>query len=220
MAHTKDIWNTRAQLSICRPRKYNVKFALTIAIHISLALCAANGQIELGFKGGLNLSDVVINNFANPDLEPAYQIKPGFHAGAYFSVDGDKNIGLAGELLYSKKGVKAINNINLHYVVVPLLIRYQVSDVFFLEAGPELGYLVNANSKYGNLNSTWDNKLDLGLDAGLQYRPGKIHCALRFSAGFSSVIRNTGAGANGERVRYLNRVMQLCLGVPIRQLPF
>jgi hypothetical protein len=192
-----------------------------LAFAMCLVRCyAATAQIELGVKGGLNLSDVVINNFANPDLEPAYRIKPGFHSGIYFSVEGDNDVGLAAELLYSNKGVKAINTINLHYVTIPILLRYHFHELFFVEAGPEIGYLVNANSKYGNLNNTWDNKLDLGLDAGLQYRPGKIHLGLRLNAGFSSVIRNTGSGANGERVRYLNRVVQFSLAVPLRQLAF
>jgi hypothetical protein len=192
-----------------------------LTLVVLVALCySASAQIEFGVKGGLNLSDVVINNFSNPDLEPAYQIKAGFHTGVYFSVEGDNAFGLAAELLYSNKGVKAINNINLHYVNVPLLLRYHFHDGFFVEAGPEIGYLVNANSKYGNLNNTWDNKLDLGLDAGIQYRPGKVQFGLRLNAGFTSVIRNTGSGANGERVRYLNRVAQFFIAVPLRQLPF
>jgi hypothetical protein len=196
-----------------------LQLLLWLLIYLAIPICA-NAQIDFGIKSGLNLADVVINNFSNPDLEPAYQIKPGVHAGFYFSVEGDNEVGLAAELLYSNKGVNAINNINLHYVCIPLLVRYHFHDHFFAEAGPEVGYLVNANSKYGNLNSTWDNKLDIGLDAGLQYRPGKIHFGLRFNAGFSSVIRTTSSGINGERVRYLNRVAQISVAIPIKQLPY
>lgn len=177
----------------------------------------AEAQIILGVKGGLNLSDVVLNNLNNPDLEPAYQIKAGIHAGLFAVAEGENDFGLAVELLYSNKGVNALNRINLHYVTVPILLRYHLNERWIGEAGPEIGYLVTANSKYGNLNNTWDNKLDVGLDAGLQYQLGKIYFGLRFNAGFSSVIRNASSSA-GQPVRYLNRVAQFSLAIPIKKI--
>lgn len=180
-------------------------------------LCA---QVQLGVKAGLNVSDVVINNSYDPDVEPAFEMKPGFHAGVFFSADGDEKFGFAIELLYSSKGVRAFEVINLHYVTIPLLVRYHFHEKFFAEIGPEIGYLVNANSRYGNLNSTWDNKMDIGLDGGIQYRLGKIFCGLRFNAGFSSVIRNPSSGPNGDRIRYQNRVAQFSISIPIRELGY
>lgn len=184
------------------------------------AHCLA-AQVQLGVKGGLNISDVVINNSYDPDVEPAFQMKPGFHAGIFLSADGDEQFGFAAELIYSSKGVRALNVINLHYVAIPLLLRYHFHEKFFAEVGPEIGYLVNANSRYGNLNATWDNKLDIGLDGGLQYRLGKINCGVRFNAGFSSVIRNpANASFSGERIRYQNRVAQFSISIPIKELGY
>ncbi|HEY0656064.1 MAG TPA: porin family protein [Chryseosolibacter sp.] len=176
-----------------------------------------NAQMVIGVRGGLNLSDIVLNNLTNPDLEPAYQVKAGLHAGVFVLLDGENEFGLVAELLYSNKGVNALNRINLHYVTIPLLLRYHLNEKWVAEAGPEIGYLVSANSRYGNLNSTWDNKLDVGLDAGLHYRIGKAYVGLRFNAGFLSVIRNA-SGASGEQVRYLNRAVQLSLSLPIKSI--
>ncbi len=183
-----------------------------------LLSCPAWTQVMLGVRSGLNLSDVVINNYNDPDVEPGYDIKPGFHAGVFVTADGESKIGFSAELLYSSKGVRALNVINLHYVAVPLLLRYHLNDKFLAEIGPEIGYLVSANSKHGNVNSTWDNKVDVGLDAGLQYLLGKITIGARFNAGFTSVIRTTASGPNGQRVRYLNRVAQLSIAIPLREL--
>jgi hypothetical protein len=183
-----------------------------------LVINISSAQIYFGMKGGLNLSDVVINNSNDPDVEPAYQIKPGMHAGFFLSARGEKKIGLAAEILYSDKGTKAINTIHLHYVSIPLLVRYQFGDNFFGEAGPEISYLINANSKHGNLNSTWDNKVDLGLDVGAQYVLGKVNLGVRFNAGFSSVIRSTGTSPSGERISYQNRAVQFFVAVPIREI--
>jgi hypothetical protein len=179
----------------------------------------SQAQIIYGIKGGLNLSDVVINNITNPDVEAAYKVKAGLHAGAFVSVDGENDFGLAVELLYSNKGVNALNRINLHYVVIPILLRYKLKEKWTAETGPEVGYLITANSKYGNLNSTWDNKLDLGLVGGLQYQLGKIYLGVRFNAGITSVIR-TAAAASGERIRYLNRVAQLSMAIPLRKIMY
>jgi hypothetical protein len=158
----------------------------------------------------------VINNVNNPDVEAAYKMKSGIHAGVFMTADGENDFGLAAEVLYSNKGVNALNRVNLHYITIPILIRYGLNENWIAEAGPEIGYLVTANSKYGNLNSTWDNKLDVGLDAGLQYKLGKVDLGVRFNAGFSSVIR-TGGGGSNERIRYLNRVAQFSLSIPIRE---
>ncbi|HEY0743968.1 MAG TPA: porin family protein [Chryseosolibacter sp.] len=183
-----------------------------------LTALAADAQISLGVKAGLNLSDVVVNNSYNPDVEPGYQIKAGFHAGMFAAIQGANSLGFAAELLYSSKGVRALNVINLHYVAVPLLLRYHINEKFFGEIGPEIGYLVNANSRHGNLNSTWDNKVDIGLDVGLQYKLGKLSCGLRFNAGFSSVIRNSGTSPQGEPIRYQNRVGQFFIAIPVTEV--
>lgn len=175
-------------------------------------------QIQVGVKGGLNLSDVVLNNIINPDVEDAYRIKAGLHAGVYASVRGANEFGFAIEALYSNKGVIALNPIHLHYVNIPLLLQYHVNEKFLVEIGPEIGYLVNANSKDGNLNSTWDNKLDIGLDAGFQYNVWRIRAGMRFNAGFTSVIRSAASGVNGEQVRYLNRVLQIFVAIPIGEI--
>jgi hypothetical protein len=189
-------------------------FLLILVTH---GLCA---QTHFGMKAGLNLSDVVINNAFDPDVEPAFQMKPGVHAGFFLSVEGSEKFGFVAELLYSGKGVRAFNNINLHYVAFPILLRYHFHEKISAEVGPEIGYLVSANSRYGNLNSTWDNKLDIGLDGGLQYKLGKLLCGIRFNAGFSSVIRNAGSTPGGDRVRYQNRVAQLSLTVPLTELGY
>lgn len=189
-------------------------FLFSVLVH---SVCA---QVQLGVKGGLNVSDVVINNSYDPDVEPSFEMKPGFHAGIFLSADGDENFGLAAELLYSSKGVRALNTINLHYVAIPLLLRYHFHERLFAEVGPEIGYLVSANSRHGNFNATWDNKLDIGLDAGIQYKLGKVLCGLRFNAGFSSVIRNPVSSSTGDRIRYQNRVAQLSLSIPMKELTY
>lgn len=181
----------------------------------------SQAQIDLGFRGGLNVSDIVINNVIDPDAESDFNFKTGVHAGFCAIAEVGTRTGLSAELLYSVKGVRAISNINLHYVTLPVLVRYTLAEKFIAEGGPEIGYLVAARSNYGNIANIYDNNIDLGLDFGLQYLISKdLSLGLRFNAGITSVIRNPAEPSQGEKVRYQNRVLQLSLGYTLYRHQF
>ena len=189
--------------------------AILLFVFLGTAACSL-AQVSAGVKGGLNISDVVINNLIDPDAESGYDLKAGWHVGVFAIADVGTRTSLAAELQYSNKGVHAVTNINLHYVVLPLLVRYSIAGKLIAEAGPELGYMVAAKSKYGNVSNIWNNKIDLGLDMGLQYNIfPDMTIGLRFNAGISSVIEDTPPSAQGEKIRYQNRVLQLSLGYTI-----
>jgi hypothetical protein len=174
----------------------------------------AAAQLSLGIRGGLNLSDVVINNTTdNPDAESDFRMKAGIHAGIFSSVDVGRRTRLSAELLYSNKGVRAINNrINLHYISLPILFEYVITAKWLAEVGPELSYLVVVRSEYGNVSSLWNNKIDIGMDVGIRYSiTSTLSAGLRFNAGFLSVIENGGTNASGEKIRFQNRVLQLSI---------
>jgi hypothetical protein len=177
-------------------------------------------QFSVGVKGGLNISDVVINNVINPDMESGFDLKAGLHAGIFAIAEVGTRTSLSAELQYSNKGVKAITAINLHYVALPLLVRYSFTERLTAEAGPELAYLVAARSKYGNIGNIWNNKIDLGLDLGLQYNLfSKMILGLRFNAGISSVIEDTAPPSpQQEKIRYQNRVLQLSVAYRLLRL--
>jgi hypothetical protein len=174
----------------------------------------AQQLMQYGIKGGLNLSDIVITNYINADVESDFKTKPGLHAGIFATVHISDRIALAPELLYSNKGVTAGNRINLHYISLPLVTQYKVVKKFMVEFGPEIGYLVAARSRLGNVGNTWNNKLDIGLDVGMQCDISEtLGLGIRYNAGFSSVIDSIDdTGSNSipteETIKYQNRVFQ------------
>lgn len=198
-----------------------MKTLWSIALISFLCFHSLGQSIDFGMKGGLNIADIVINNTTtDPDGESDFNLKPGIHAGVFANADVGERVGLGAELLYSVKGVKAINNINLHYVVLPLLVRYSLGEKFIAEAGPEIGYLVATSSPYGNVNSTYDNKLDIGLDFGLQYNiTNDFTLGMRFNAGISSVIKNPQGASQPENAKFQNRVLQISLGYTLFRYP-
>ena len=174
-----------------------------------------NGQTVFGIKGGLNIADIVMTNYINPDVEADLAIKFGMHAGLFVNGMVDERFGMAAELLYSNKGVRSPgSNINLHYITVPLLLRYRLAERIVGEIGPDLGYLFSARSEHGNVSNTYNNKFDLALDAGLELNMARMIFGLRYCVGVFSVrepIRTIGQSGN-EKIKYQNRVLQLSIG--------
>jgi hypothetical protein len=92
----------------------------------------------------------------------------------------------------------------LHYIDVPVLARINAGGLFF-EAGPQVGYLVAANSSIDDGRvptrsySGRDNlrKVDFGYAAGLGYQlPNGPGIGLRYNGGFKNLMNtyeNAGA---------------------------
>jgi len=188
-------------------------------IFLLFAMVGLAQDVSFGIKTGFNFSDIVLNDVVNPDLEADYKTKVGYHAGAFAILQLDKTWGLAAELQYSLKGVNAAGtNINLHYACIPVLLKYSYSKKLRFEAGPEIGYLFLANSKYGNVSQVYNNNLDIGIDLGAEFMLSeKLFLGARFGAGFSSVIEQ-GGQTNPNVIKYQNRVLQLSIGYALGKI--
>jgi outer membrane immunogenic protein len=188
-------------------------YRLTVILYFFLS-SLSHAQTEVGLKGGLNISDIVMTNYIDPDVESELNIKAGLHAGVFLNSMIDEKVGVAGELLYSNKGFRANPNINLHYIAVPLLVQYKLTDHIFAEGGPELSYLFSARSRNGNESNIYNNKFDLALDGGFRFDGPKLAFSLRYSAGFFSVRETSqkyGTSGN-EKIKFQNRVLQMSVG--------
>ena len=177
------------------------------------------GQAVFGIKGGLNLADIVMTNYINPDVESDLAIKAGLHAGVFLDGMVDDRIGMAAELLYSNKGVKGFSNINLHYITLPLLAQYKLTDRLSAELGPELGYMFSAESAFGNVANTYTNKFDLAIDGGFRLDSPRLIFGIRYCAGIFSVREpQESAATPGEKIKYQNRVLQISIGYKLKTI--
>lgn len=188
-----------------------MKFLILLLISLpNLSLA----QIVCGAKGGLNVSDIVMTNYVNPDVESDLGLKLGLHAGVFANGWVNDRVGMAIELLYSDQGVKSINNVHLHYITLPFLVQYKLSERIVGEIGPKFCYLFSATSKYGNMSSTYSNKFDLGLNAGFRFDTQKFILGIRYGAGIFSVKEpiDGGSAPGSEKIKFQNRVLQLSAG--------
>jgi hypothetical protein len=138
--------------------------------------------VDLGVKAGLNFAS--LTDATDLDNKTGYTF--GLFAGIKFS---DK-IGIQGDLLYSAQGV---DDIDLNYVNVPIVLRYFIISKLNVQVGPQFGFVVDDNVKELFGNNLEKKDFDLSGIVGLGYDlPLGFRVEGRYNFGFSEAIDNLG----------------------------
>jgi hypothetical protein len=156
----------------------------------------AQSPINFGVKGGVNLSV----------LSDEYGSDASFATGPHFGGIGQLKLGendegiaqyaLQGELLYSAQGSKYDGGkTTLSYLNVPVMIqRYLFSSGFYLETGPQVGFLLSAKTKDEDGTTNIKSQLksiDFALNFGLGYQFNSgLGINARLSNGLTSVSKD------------------------------
>ncbi|MEX0968003.1 MAG: porin family protein [Bacteroidia bacterium] len=201
-------------------------FIHTLALFLIVSVPAFS-QVNLGAKGGLNLSNLSLNDFSQ-------NMRPGFHAGLYFNIPVYGSGSIQPEVMYSMKGARFTSegkNINarLDYLDIPLLVIFDVSPRLDFHFGPQFSYLAHVNYRCEDreTSETWElndqsnfSSVDIGLALGFEYNFNTFNLGLRYSSGFNSIENDDMAVINGNemiRTGANNSVLQLYLAVPINE---
>lgn len=177
----------------------------------AIAVSSLSFAQQFGIKGGMNVSSLSKDAGLSDQKS-----KIGFNAGVFANIPLAANFSIQPEVLYNDLGSKVdqtttFNNNtftnsysrNLGYISVPVMIQYNATPQFYLEAGPQASFLVNAEDKYkstvnGNSNSntvglkksdfeTFD--LSVGIGAGYYFTP-QLGLNVRYNAGVTDIIKN------------------------------
>ncbi len=173
-----------------------MKLYLNVAIAAILMTATAEAQnVNVGVKGGLNIYNI------NNSNGQKYDNLLGFNLGLVGHIHLAKQLALQPELVYSAQGAKFSDGgvetkIQLGYINVPLLLQYMFDNGFRLQAGPQVGFLVNAKMK--KPNSTIEvkdsyKKVDVGLGAGIGYVNPSTNFGIdaRYNLGLSNINDNS-----------------------------
>ena len=204
--------------------------------NLSLLLCAVmisavtvkNAQAQssprVGFKGGLNLSNLYINN---ADDEKA---RIGWHAGFYTQLFSSEAFAIQPEINFSTKGTGATyandltsvrhkTNFNLSYLDIPVLAVFKLGPAAEIHAGPYWSYLVNAQirNNEGDPDNEFDtidrknfDNWDYGLVGGIGFNLGKgAQLGARYNYGLNPIAASTYAKRRFGDAK--NQVAQLYL---------
>lgn len=110
-------------------------------IFATITSFAQEKVFSMGLKGGFNHS-------WNSDDFPGDAPRNAFHAGAFFNLRLNDHWRLQPETYFSVQGEqdnKNVKNTSLgyNYLVFPIMVQYRFKKRFFIEAGPQIGALLN-----------------------------------------------------------------------------
>lgn len=177
----------------------------------AIAVSSLTFAQQFGAKAGLNVSNLSADN--NVDTNT----KTGFYAGLLMNAPIAEDFSIQPEVLYNSVGAKydygtlGSRTLTLDYITVPVMFQYNLVPQFYLEAGPEFGFLVNAKSKLesGSLSGTQELNKDnfnafnfgVGLGAGFNIT-NNIGVTARYVAGFTDATDESnqefGSNANNK----------------------
>lgn len=155
-------------------------------------------SFQLGIKGGGSLSDFLSTTSTSGT---SYSVQAGWNAGAFVNFWLGNHFAIAPEVLYTTNGagiketstsdganVNVNNNLRLHYISFPVMVKVRFTGGFYLEAGPEVSVNVSSSTWEDQSVRNLTNSAELGAAAGLGYQsPIGLGVSLRYNAGLTTV---------------------------------
>lgn len=181
-------------------------------------------SVRFGIKAGMNVASLS----KDAGLEDQ-KSKIGFNAGVFANIPVAESFSIQPEVLYNQLGAKVEDqytvlgvttkdsySTHLDYVSVPLMFQYNFIPNFYVEAGPEFGFMVGAKEKGDTTvttgstttTSSYSEKIDkdnlntfnfgVGLGAGY-YFTDNIGVTARYTAGVTDVAKDRPSGSDAIR---------------------
>lgn len=160
----------------------------------------AGFNVAFGAKAGLNFA-TVFGDTSDPSL------LVGVHFGGTAELTINKQFAVQPEVLFSTQGssYSKKENIQLNYLLFPIIGKYYIIENLSLEAGPHLGLLLSARDGGENLKKHV-SATDVGFNIGAGYKlKNKINFGLRYSIGLTNINNDSNNKIN-------NAVLQLSAG--------
>lgn len=180
---------------------------------LSNSIFAQDKKVSFGLKGGVNYS-----NLNGGDNKPIV----GFHVGGFTEIKLSNLISFQPELLFSAQGFKLETpirenfddpitirtyTINLNYVNIPLLAKFNITPVFNASFGPQVGVLIMAKNDDGGDIINYYNTIDVAADFGAGLTFSHFVVDARYNLGLTDVQKNQLPGTGNK-----SSVIQLSVG--------
>ena len=185
---------------------------ILVVIFVLIASYSYAQDLKFGVKAGLNLSNVVGDDFEDVDM------KSGLYFGGFLNVPLNDRLSFQPELLYSRQGWKEdavmLGSTNrdlkmkISYLNIPLLVRMGLgsSDKVYFYAGPQIGFFLKAEVEFDDndedAKDAFDS-VDFSLNIGFSFVVGdNMSLDVRYNRGLSNII-------DGGDIKAYNSVFQL-----------
>lgn len=134
---------------------------LLLAMSMLLGVMTSAQELKFGVKAGLNIASITgdYTDYAS-EINPRF----GLHLGGFMEYKFTEKLAFQPELLFSMQGNKysvketyfenntlaleVLTQTNkLHYINLPLLLKYYATPRLSFELGPQLGYMIGGKAK-------------------------------------------------------------------------
>jgi hypothetical protein len=170
-------------------------------------VCAINLMAQglgFGIKAGANISNT---NISSDQYSLDTKSKFGFHGGVFVTFMFSDKLGVQPELLYSTQGSEYDEStfdgaLSMDYINIPVLLRYNINEMFSVHVGPQFGILVKAEEEInGNTEDIKDDfkSSDVSAAFGVEVDlPAKLGFGARYVIGLSNVLADAGSFGDAE----------------------
>lgn len=191
----------------------------TLLTALVLAFCSFNlhaQELNFGIKGGLNLSTVA------GDVPDAINPRVGYHFGGFVNISLSDRFSLHPEVLYFSIGNTFSQSLNelrtfdldpvvqnsdfkvvtrANFLAVPLSFRFNFTNNFALDFGPQISFLLNTvikvkeipdNMDAFNSSDSGNFRPDYGANIGFTFTPNeKMNVQLRYYQGLKNLSKSS-----------------------------
>lgn len=144
-------------------------------------------KLEFGIKAGAGYSDFVNANFATDPLV-------GYHFGGTIGFKLNDRFSIQEDILYSLQGAKTKSDIfgkkeiKLHYMTIPILLRYKTRSGFYVEGGAQAAMLIKEDVPGLSADQKFAKKVDAGAVGGIGFHSKMgLGIGVRYVYGFTKI---------------------------------
>jgi len=153
----------------------------------------SNAQAKLSLQGGLNQAR---EKYSGDGASLTLGTRTSVNFGLNADFEGSDKFNLRSGLLYNGYGSKGGDGYvsKLDYLTIPVLGRFKVAEGFYAFAGPQIGLLLSAKSKYKDETvDEKDNYKSTNISAllGAEYKfTDKLSLGASYNAGLTSIAKD------------------------------
>src|SRR5690606_593011 len=195
------------------------KSVLFIAMMLmTTTFISAQEYVYFGVKGGVNFSSFTGDGF---DAFDDPEGRTAFHLGLLAEIPVGERFSIQPEVLYSAQGYDILSRedandveFQLDYITIPIHAKFYLFDRVSLEAGPQIGFLVNDEIDTNPTGDGGDIEMDsdmfktveFGVGLGASYKISNFFVSGRYNLGLTDIYDLEGVDAK-------NSVIQAGVGI-------
>jgi len=164
---------------------------LSIVILLFVSSSLFSQGLTFGIKAGANMGKIDGQSFKN-------EYNLGYHVGAFATIGG-KKWGIQPEVLFNQvntdtttsfsdiTGLHNVGKIQLHYLSIPIMVNYNISNILSLQFGPQFGILMDKSKNLVQNGKDAFKSGNFSLAGGLQLNLLKFRVYGRYIGGLTNL---------------------------------